>query len=257
MGYPGYLYLVGRSTANGDWAKVGIAARLERVKDHTGWNMIVRTFEEEWVLSDPRSVEQAVLARFEDRGTSKEVCGRCGALKPPIGRGGHDGLTEIRHLDCHPGLVEFFRTTWQEADRIQRSDLGFQHIDQKLLCPPGFSSVGDPWRLIPRMSPSNYMNYRLVVSSVRNQGAEDVIAQLNTCWETGVPDLWAAMRARFADHIFGASGKGGRGAKGVSGCPGGIPDVREKLFRMSKVSNVNIVFLWVKELERLYAWTRK
>jgi len=71
MGAPGYVYLVGRETKDGAWAKVGIAARIGRVYDHErqGWTMLVRTFERDLVLEDPRSVERSVLSRFPDAGS--------------------------------------------------------------------------------------------------------------------------------------------------------------------------------------------
>jgi len=115
MGAPGYVYLVGRETKDGAWAKVGIAARIGRVYDHErqGWTMLVRTFERDLVLEDPRSVERSVLSRFPDAGSLSDRCGTCGAPKPLVGRTGSDGLTEVRHLPCHAGLPSFFAEMWK------------------------------------------------------------------------------------------------------------------------------------------------
>jgi len=175
MSGPGYVYLVGRETEYGAWAKVGVAARIGRVLDHQGWTMLVRTFEADYILANPHRLERSVLERFRDKGPRSAECAACGAPKPPVGRTDVDGLTEVRHLRCYPGMRDFFEQAWRGAPRLAQDTVWRVDFDPLSLRPGGFVPVGQPWRQPPRMDPSEYQANTCNVLCVRDVPAGDML----------------------------------------------------------------------------------
>jgi len=175
MSGPGYVDLVGRETEHGAWAKVGVAARIGRVLDHQGWTMLVRTFEADYVLANPHSLERSILEQFRDEGPRSAECAVCGAPKPPVGRTDVDGLTEVRHLRCYPGMRDFFEQAWRGAPRLAQDAVWRVDFDPLSLHLGGFVPVGQPWRQLPRMDPSEYQANTCNVLCVRDVPAGDML----------------------------------------------------------------------------------
>lgn len=258
MGAPGYVYLVGRETKDGAWAKVGIAARIGRVYDHErqGWTMLVRTFERDLVLEDPRAVERSVLDHFPDVGPLSRECGVCGAPKPLVGRTGSDGLTEVRHLRCHAGLPTLFAETWKRAGRLKRDAAWLVDFDPLSLRPGGFVAIPDPWRQPPRMDSNEYQANTCNVLCVRSVRAAEVVAFLDNEWETGTVDLRKALALQFGDRVCKTDGTPTPNAKG-SGARGQRSDVEHKLAKMTRFGDVEIVMASVRKPGMLYAYVRE
>ena len=253
MSSPGYAYIVGRTTADGEWVKVGIAARIGRVLDHRGWNMLVRTFEAESVLADPRELEQRVLSRFPEFSSNRAICGSCGVAKPPIGRTGSDGLTEIRHATCYPGIREFFEQEWNSAKRLPRDSAWRVDFNPLSLRPAGMKVAGHPWRQPPRMDASDYQSNTCNVLCIRGVPSEEVLSFLDRKWEEGTPDLRAALWAKYGKRVCKRDGTPTPRAKG-SGASGRREDVESKLTDMAVLLDVSIVLVSVRKPGMLYAY---
>ncbi len=255
MAGPGYVYLIGRETDDGPWAKVGIAARIGRVQDHRGWTMLVRTFEAECVLADPHCLEQTVLRKFPERGPSSARCAVCGAQKPPVGRNGTDGLTEVRHLPCYPGIAEFFEQEWHRALRLARDTTWQVDFDPLCLSPGGFVSVGSPWRQPPLMDPNEYQANTCNVICIRGVPAAEVMAFLDLEWERGAVNLRGELWKRFGSRVCRADGSVTPRAKGT-GVPGERAEVEPMLESMAKLPDVHVVLVTVRKPGLLYAYAR-
>lgn len=196
---PGYAYLmIDRSR---QWVKVGIAARFERAKQHSshGWTEHERTFGADDFLADPRGqVEVTVLSTFE---RSKETCAKCGARKPSIGRNGSDGLTEIAHLRCFPGVVDVFRASWSQATRTTLDLRGMLDFDPLELRPGGFAPLPKPWLQPPNGDPRDYGKNALNVSCVFGIPSSTVIETLDLAWEHGEVELRRVIGREFGGLI--------------------------------------------------------
>lgn len=251
MSRPGYVYFIGRSNEYGDWVKVGVAARIGRVYDHRGWDMLERTFESDQVIADAYGLELSILSKFPDSNSSSTKCSICGAPKPPIGRSGIDGTTEIRHLKCYPGIYETFVKEWKQALRLSRKDAWLVDFDPLTLRPGGFEPVGDPWRQPPRMDSNEYQANTCNVLCVRGVPAEEVITFLDQEWEKGTPDLRKALWNKYGEHVCKRDGTPSPNAKGSGG-----PDVVLNLTGMTKFRNVQILLLSVRKPGTLYAYAR-
>lgn len=256
MSGPGYIYLVSRETDEGAWMKVGVAARIGRVRDHVGWTMHVRTFETDCVLANARSVEQAILRRFPDVGPRSSVCGKCGAQKPPVGRTGTDGLTEVRHARCHADLPRVFEEVWKAADRLPRDAAWRVSFDPLSLRPGGFFPLGEPWRQPPRMNANEYQANTCNVLCVRGVPQDEVVAVIDRAWEAGAVDLRSALFDRFGVQISKMDGTPSPRAKG-SGASGELSDVEGKLARMARLPDVEIVLVSVRKPGMLYAYVKR
>lgn len=256
MKRPGYGYLVVRETEHGTWGKVGVAARIGRVLDHgnRGWAMLERTFERDGFLADPRDLEQAVLQRFSDAGSGTGECGICHAPKPPIGRNGRDGLTEMRHLPCFPEFPAFFAEQWQKAERLERDAAWQVEFDPRALSPGGYVYVGE-WHQPPRMDSSEYQANTCNVLCVRGFAGRAVVDFLDREWEAGAVDLRKALWKEFGVQICKTDGTTTPNAKG-SGAGGDRADVERKLAAMAALPDVEIVLVSVRKPGVLYAYLK-
>jgi hypothetical protein len=252
MHRPGYVYLLKRETADGVWVKVGIAARIGRVLEHRGWDMLIPTFETDVVLEDPCSLEQRVLKQFPDTGKRSNKCGMCGALKPPVGRMGSDGLTEVRHLRCYPSLPDFFAQAWKLAPRLARDAAWRVDFDPLSLRPGGFVPVGE-WRQPPRMDASEYTNNTCNVLCVRGVPAREVLVFLDSAWERGTVHLRKALSDKFGVCVCKADGTPTPRAKGT-GVGGHRSDVEDLLTKMTRLPDVEVVLVSVRKPGILYAY---
>ena len=255
MPNPGYLYLVGRTNEYGEWVKVGVAARIGRVRDHRDWNMLVQTFEAEHYLTDPRGVEQDILRRYREAGRERANCGVCGAPKPAVGRTGLDGRTEIRHLACHPGIRDHFQTAWTSADRMKREASWHVDFDPMILRPNGFTVVGEPWRQPPLMDANEYQQNTCNVICVRSIPSLEVIRFLDEEFEQGVTDLRRTLWQRFGDKVCKVDGTPTPRAKGT-GVPGNPDELEAKLAQMASLADVDVVLVSVRKPGMLYAYQR-
>ncbi|MEO5826698.1 MAG: hypothetical protein ABIR59_12480 [Gemmatimonadales bacterium] len=256
MGSPGYVYLINRANEHGDWFKVGVAARIGRVNDHRGWDMAVRTFESDHVLADAGTLEKSILDQFPDRGSSTSHCGQCGAKKPPIGRGGSDGLTEIRHAACHPGLRERFELMWTNAPRLLRDEAWRVTFDAASIEPGGFQLVGAPWRQPPNMDAPEYQQNTCNVICVRDEDHASVVAFLDAEWERGTVNLRAALWTKYGTNVCKVDGTPTPRAKGT-GVVGTEEAVNARLTAMAAFPDVGIVLVSVRKPGTLYAYVRQ
>ena len=215
--------------------------------------MSVSTFEPGCVLEDPQGLEQAILERFRDDGSSSDLCGSYGSPKPPVGRTGRDGLTEVRHLDCHPNLPGVFEDEWERAPRLARDAVWLVDFDPLSLRPGGFAPVGDPWRQPPRMDPREYKANTCNVLCIRGVDAEKVNAFLDEEWEKGAVDLRKALWGEFDRRVCKVDGTPTPNAKG-SGCSGQRSDVVQKLTKMALLPDVQVVMVSVRKPGMLYAY---
>jgi hypothetical protein len=256
MKRPGYVYIVGRETKDGAWAKVGVAARIGRVLDHESrdWSMLERTFETDGFLADPHGLEQAVLGRFSDAGSSSGECGVCHAPKPPVGRNGRDGLTEVRHLACYPGLPAFFAEQRKTAERLERDATWLVDFGPRTLSPGGFLYVGE-WRQPPRMDSNEYQGNTCNVLCVRGVSGAVVLEFLDREWEAGTVDLRKTLWKEFGGHVCKTDGTTTPNAKG-SGASGERADVERKLAAMAAFPDVEIVLASVRKPGVLYAYLK-
>lgn len=253
MSGPGYVYLVGRENEHGAWAKVGVAARIGRVQEHRGWKMLHRTVGPGCLFEAPRSLEQEILRHFAEKGGPRNQCGRCAAPKPPVGRTGSDGLTEVRHLNCYQGLPAFFEERWERAPRIEPERAGRMDFDPLSLRPGGFVPVREPWRQPPRMDPGEYQANACNVLCVQSVPAAQVVDWIDRRWESGEVDLRKALWNQYRDAVCKVDGTPTPNAKG-SGARAQRGDVETKLATMTRIPGVEIVLVSVRNLGLLYAY---
>jgi hypothetical protein len=196
---PGYAYLM--TDPSRQWVKVGIAARLGRARQHSrhGWTELERTFGQDGFLADPRGeVEVPVLGTFE---RSKGACAKCGANKPSIGRNGADGLTEVAHLRCFPGVADAFRVRWRRAGRATLDRVGALDFDPTELRPGGFTPLREPWPQLPTRDPGDYGRNALNISCIWGIPSATVINALDVAWENGEVELRRAMGRQFGVRV--------------------------------------------------------
>lgn len=213
----------------------------------------MQTFEENFVLKNPRNLEQTVLKQFSDSGYSSSQCGKCGAKKPPVGRTGVDGLTEVRHLKCYPDLPDFFEKEWTQAERIKKDEFKNVKFHPQQLKINGYQLVREAWRQLPLKNPEDYPNIPCNVLCVRGISAQEVIEFLDSEWEKGSSNLRGALWNKFGESVCNMHGKPSPNSKG-SGAKGEIFDVQEKLFQMTKFSDANVLLLTVRNPGILYAF---
>lgn len=236
--------------------KVGIAARIGRVQDHRGWTMLVRTFEQESVLADPRALEQCLLRAHKESGIDSRYCGVCGAPKPPVGRDGTDGLTEVRHLQCYPSIREEFERAWSIAPRLTRDSTWKVNFDPLALQPNGFAPVGTPWRQPPRMDANEYQANTCNVICIRGVPATEVVEYLDREWARGAVNLRSELWKRYGSSVCKADGATTPRAKGT-GVSGEKVEVEKKLNLMASLPDVHVLLISVRKPGMLYAFARR
>jgi len=258
MSNPGYAYLMTFADPSGRWEKVGVAASTNRVRDHQGWLMVMRTVgEDRYLLRDPlRDVEQLVLAEFPVTGGDKLACDRCGARKPPVGRGGADGLTEVRHVSdkCYSSMRDSFARHMGAAPRLPGGPPVSIGFDPTQLRPNGFILSGGPYRQPPRAK--TYLSFPCNVLCVRERRGGEVLDLLDEMWRRGVQDLRQGLNELIGSDLCGLDGLPSP-AKG-SGATGERADVEGKLSRMARIRGVAVVLLTVRPGGgMLYAYAKK
>jgi hypothetical protein len=214
--------------------------------------MFFPTFERDYVLENPHGLEQIVLRRFSDSMPQSDKCNKCGAPKPPVGRPGKDGITEVRHLACYPELPAFFECELKIAQRIQRDAAWQVNFDPLELHPNNFVPVRE-WRQPPLMDSSEYKNNTCNVLCVRRISAKEVIDFLNNEWEKGTVHLRKALSDKFGENVCNANGTPSPKAKGT-GISGEREAVLKKMFQMTRISDVTVLLLTVRKLGILYAY---
>lgn len=255
---PGYAYLMADPSRR--WVKVGIAARIGRARDHArqGWTALVRTFGDGDLLADPRGeVERPVLATFT-RGTT--ACPKCDEPKPSIGRSGTDGLTEIAHISCFPGVEEAFRVRWERAERTTLDRRGKLDFDPIELRPGGFEPVREPWHQPPNADPTDYGKNAVNVCCVHGVPPGEVLDVLDAAWERGEVDLRCVLGRTFGERVWGRRGKPtairADGSPKGSGASAARVHVEQSLEDTARTPGVDIVFCSVRPLSLLFAYVR-
>ncbi|SCY08918.1 hypothetical protein SAMN05661077_1152 [Thiohalorhabdus denitrificans] len=253
MSHPGFVYLVETTSPEGSWAKVGVAARITRVQDHerSGWRMRFNSFEENYLIEDPRLLEQSILANYPTTGDSR-ICPACGASKPPVGRNGSDGLTEVIHLDCFPDLPERFGDAWKHAKRLPRDQAAPVAFDPAQVTPPGFQLAGDPWVQHPNMEPASYGHYPCNVLCLKGVAPSEALDVIDDAWREGASDIRRELWDRFGELILNKNLLPSQKAKG-SGAKT-KSRVAEFLKGMAREPKVKVLLLSVRKPGRLYAY---
>ena len=201
------------------------------------------------------AVERPILGAFaEEVGKGKRFCGRCGKAKPPVGRTGEDGLTEVRHVDCYGSMVSDFNRRMGDAQRTTLDAVQTLSFDPRELEVPGFH-LADTVLQQPRLN--EYKSYPFNAFYVRHVVPGDLLAAVEGAWESGAVDIPQAIKRKFGRAARRASGDpvGERGGGGT-----GIADnrsrVTERLREMARANGASAILLMVRPNDVLHIWVR-
>lgn len=173
---------------------------------------------------------------------------------------GTDGLTEIAHILCFPGVEEIFRAQWEHARRTTLDRRGKLDFDPLELHPAGFEPMREPWHQPPNADPSDYGKNAMNVCCVHGVPPEEVLDMLDTAWEKGEVDLRCVLGRTLGERVWGRRGKPtairANGSPKGSGVSAARVHVEQCLEETARTPGVDIVFCSVRPLSLLFAYIR-